>query len=45
MLSDLDSGSALYASNISEVDISDTSNLRVLLVDDTVEVFWVTVIF
>jgi cell division septal protein FtsQ len=38
MLSDLESGSPLYGKNISEVDISDKNNLKVLLVDDTAEV-------
>lgn len=38
LLSDLDSGSPAYAKNISEVDLSDKSNLKVLLVDDTAEV-------
>lgn len=39
LLSDLESGSAAYTRNISEVDLSDKSNLRVLLMDDTSEIF------
>lgn len=38
MLAELESGSPLYGQNISEVDISDKSNLKLLLVDDTAEV-------
>lgn len=38
MLSDLESGSPSYGKNISEVDISDKNNLKLLLVDDTAEV-------
>jgi cell division septal protein FtsQ len=37
-LSDLDSESPLYTKNISEVDISDKNNLKLLLVDDTAEI-------
>jgi len=37
MLADLDAGSPSYAGRISEVDVSDRSNLKVLLVDDTPE--------
>lgn len=39
LLSDLESGSPAYTKNISEVDLSDKSNLKVLLMDDTAEVF------
>ncbi len=38
LLSELESGSPDYAGGISEVDLSDKGNVRVLLVDDTVEV-------
>jgi cell division protein FtsQ len=37
MLAELDAGSPSYAGQISEVDISDRSNLKLLLVDDTPE--------
>ncbi len=39
LLSDLDSGSPSYAKSISEIDISDKTNLRVTLVDDTAEIY------
>jgi cell division septal protein FtsQ len=39
LLSDLESGSPAYTRDISEVDLSDKSNLKVLLVDDTAEIF------
>jgi cell division septal protein FtsQ len=39
MLADIESGSPSYARRISEVDISDRKNLKVLLVDDTAEVY------
>ena len=39
MLSEIESGSPLYAHNISEIDISDKKNLKLMLVDDTVEVY------
>jgi len=38
-LSDLDSADPIYTRNISEVDLSDAENLKVLLVNDTAEVF------
>jgi len=39
MLSEIESGCPAYARNISEVDISDTGNLKVLLVDETAEIY------
>ena len=39
MLSELESGSADYTKRISEVDISDPQNLKIMLVDDTAEVY------
>ncbi len=39
LLSDLESGSPNYTKSISEVDISDKTNLRVTLVDDTAEIY------
>jgi hypothetical protein len=39
MLADIESGSPSYASRISEVDISDRKNLKILLVDDTAEIY------
>jgi cell division protein FtsQ len=39
LLSELDSADSMYARNISEVDLSDTDNLKILLVNDTAEVF------
>jgi cell division protein FtsQ len=39
MISELGSGSPAYVSQISEVDISDPNNLKILLVDDPAEVF------
>jgi cell division septal protein FtsQ len=38
MLSEIASGSPSYTRNISEVDISDQNNLKLLLVDDTAEI-------
>ncbi len=38
MLADLASGSADYTRDISEVDLSDMSNIRIMLVDDTAEI-------
>jgi len=38
MLSELQHGSPAYTRAISEVDLSDPENLRILLVDDTVEI-------
>lgn len=38
LLSDLESGSPAYTKDISEVDLSEKSNLKVLLVDDTAEI-------
>jgi cell division protein FtsQ len=39
MLSEIESGSQEYARKISEVDISDPHNLKIMLVDDTTEVY------
>jgi cell division protein FtsQ len=39
MLSEIEAGSPAATRNISEVDISDPKNLKVLLVDDTAEVY------
>jgi len=39
MLSELESGSPNYPKRISEVDISDRKNLKIMLVDDTAEVY------
>jgi len=39
MLSELESGSPEYTKRISEVDISDRKNLKIILVDDTAEVY------
>jgi cell division protein FtsQ len=39
MLSEIESGSPQYTKRISEVDISDKKNLKVMLVDDTAEVY------
>jgi cell division protein FtsQ len=39
MLSELESGSPDYTRRISEVDISDPQNLKIMLVDDTAEVY------
>lgn len=39
MLTDLESGSPLFTRNISEVDLSDRTNVRLMLIDDTAEVF------
>jgi cell division septal protein FtsQ len=39
MLSEIESGSPSYARNISEVDLSDRKNLKILLVDDTAEIY------
>ncbi len=38
MLAELESGSAEYTRSISEVDLSDKSNVRIMLVDDTAEI-------
>jgi cell division septal protein FtsQ len=38
VLTELESGSPDYTGRISEIDLSDTTNVRVLLVDDTAEV-------
>ena len=38
MLAELESGSADYTRNISEVDLSDKTNVRIMLVDDTAEI-------
>ena len=39
MLADIESGLPNYTSQISEVDVSDRQNLKILLVDDTAEVY------
>ena len=39
LLAELESGSSSYAKEISEVDVSEKSNLRILLVDDTAEIY------
>lgn len=39
MLSDIEAGCPAYSRNISEVDVSETENLKILLVDDTAEVY------
>ncbi|MBN2317647.1 MAG: FtsQ-type POTRA domain-containing protein [Acidobacteria bacterium] len=39
MLSEIESGSPDYAKMISEVDISDRSNLKIMLVDNTAEIY------
>jgi cell division septal protein FtsQ len=39
LLSELESGSPVYTKSISEVDLSDKNNLKILLVDDTAEIF------
>ena len=39
LLAELESGSSMYAKEISEVDVSEKSNLRILLVDDTAEIY------
>ncbi len=38
MLAELESGSSAFTRNISEVDLSDKTNVRLLLIDDTAEV-------
>jgi len=38
MLAEIESGEPLYARKISEVDITDQNNLKIILVDDTVEI-------
>lgn len=38
LLEELDGGSPAYARNISEIDLADRQNVRVLLVDDTAEI-------
>jgi cell division septal protein FtsQ len=39
LLAELETGSSSYAKEISEVDVAERSNLRVLLVDDTAEIY------
>lgn len=39
MLAELEAGSPAFTQNISEVDLSDKNNVRILLVDDNAEVF------
>lgn len=39
MLAELEGGSPALSRRVSEVDLSDRSNLRILLVDDTTEIF------
>ncbi len=39
VLSELESGSPAYARAVSEIDVSDPSNVRIMLVDDTAEVY------
>ena len=39
MLSEIESGAPHYARKISEIDMSDKENLKILLVDDTAEVY------
>ncbi len=39
MLSEIESGSPDYAKKISEVDISDRNNLKIMLVDNTAEIY------
>jgi cell division protein FtsQ len=39
MMSEIDSGCPRYMRNISEVDISESKNLKILLVDDTAEIY------
>jgi len=39
LVSELDSADPMYSRNISEVDLSDTDTLKILLVNDTAEVF------
>mgnify|MGYP001087337710 CR=1 FL=1 len=39
MLAELESGSLAFTRNISEVDISDKTNLCITLVDDAAEIF------
>jgi cell division septal protein FtsQ len=39
LLAELESASSSYAKEISEVDVSEKSNLRILLVDDTAEIY------
>ena len=38
MLAEIESGDPLYVKKISEVDISDSNNLKIMLVDDTAEI-------
>ena len=39
MLSEIESGAPEYAHKISEIDMSDRENMKIMLVDDTVEVY------
>ncbi len=39
MMAEIESGSASYGRSISEVDLSDRNNLKIMLVDNTAEVF------
>jgi cell division septal protein FtsQ len=39
MLSEIESGSPLYTRNISEIDVSDKKNLKIMLVDDTADIY------
>jgi cell division protein FtsQ len=39
MLGEIESGSLSYASRISEIDVSDPGNLKILLVDDSAEIY------
>jgi hypothetical protein len=39
MLSEIEAGLPTYTQKISEVDISDPENLKIILVDDTAEVY------
>jgi cell division septal protein FtsQ len=39
MLSEIESGSPQFAKRISEIDISDRKNLKILFVDDTAEIY------
>lgn len=39
VLSELESGSPTYARAVSEIDVSDPANVRIMLVDDTAEVY------
>jgi len=39
MLKELEAGSSMFTRDISEVDLSDRSNIRILLIDDTAELY------